>query len=97
MENSELMFFGMSAFSILAITIAIWLITQKSTRQAVGKSVSETVTVTGSALVSSAKMLKESVDNSRAIAYKEALEEIGDIQKLLNEVESADHTPSSKE
>lgn len=92
--NTELMFFGMSAFSILAIAVAVWLLTQKSTRQAVGKSVTDTVTVTGSALVSSAKMLKESVDNSRAIAYKEALEEIGNIQEMLQNMESAYHSPT---
>ena len=65
---------GMSAFTILAIALAIWFLSSKQTRKSVGNSVQE-----------SAQNVEQALKISRAQAYAEAKSELGDILAMLKE------------
>ena len=64
----------LSPLFIIAIVIAVWLITTKQTRKSVGNSV-----------VEGALFVEQSLKISRSSAYAEAKAELGDLQKMLAE------------
>jgi len=63
-----------TGISILAMTIALWLITSKQTRKSWGNSASE-----------ASLSVEQAIKVSRAEAFKDAKAELGDVQALLNE------------
>ena len=60
--------------TIIAVAIALLLLTNKATRKSVGGSVEE-----------GAKYSQQSIIIGRASAYAEAKEELGDIKTLIDE------------
>ena len=59
---------------VIAVVVAIWLITSKSTRKSVGASLVE-VSLTA----------EQSLKIARASAYNEAKNELGDLMSMLRE------------
>lgn len=63
---------GMSAFTILAIALAIWFLTGKATRKSVGNSLQAVV-----------GNVEQSLTTAQLLAAKEAEEELGDLDKAI--------------
>lgn len=63
----------LSPLFIIAIVIAVWLITTKQTRKSVGNSVVEV-----------AMFAEQSLKITRATAFNEALTELGDLNAMLS-------------
>lgn len=62
----------LSPLFIIAVVIAVWLITTKQTRKSVGNSVVEV-----------AMFAEQSLKITRATAFNEALTELGDLNAML--------------
>ena len=63
---------GISGLSILFIALAVWFLTSKQTRKSIGNTVTET-----------ALTVEQSLKISRATAYAEAVSEVADLAKNL--------------
>lgn len=65
---------GISGLSILFIALAVWFLTSKQTRKSIGNTVTET-----------ALTVEQSLKISRATAYAEAVSEVADLAKNLED------------
>lgn len=65
---------GISGLSILFIALAVWFLTSKQTRKSIGNTVTET-----------ALTVEQSLKISRATAYAEAVSEVADLTKNLED------------
>lgn len=65
---------GISGLSILFIALAVWFLTSKQTRKSIGNTVTET-----------ALTVEQSLKISRATAYAEAVSEVSDLAKNLED------------